>query len=70
MNDFDDFVNWLIPVLMVLIMTVIGAAIGASTASTSVLTKYCESQSAQYEVVGGVDYCLKDNQLTQIEWME
>lgn len=70
MNDLDDFVGWVIVVACVVFLIFLGWAMGASNNVHSVLSNYCESQSAQYEVIDGVDYCLKDNQLTAIEWMK
>lgn len=70
MSDLDDFVGWVIVVVCMVVLIFLGVAIGLSANTRSVLSDYCESQSAQYEVVDGVDYCLKDNQLTQIEWMK
>ena len=44
--------------------------LGGEVAQGDLLSAYCESQSAQYEIVSGEHYCVKDNQLFQIEWVK
>lgn len=43
---------------------------GGLSTQDDLLSSYCESQSAQYEIVGEEYYCVKDNQLFQIEWVK
>ena len=70
MNDLDDVMGFIIIVVILGFFMFLGGLVGSLARTNSILSNYCESQSAQYEVVDDVDYCLKDNQLTQIEWMK
>lgn len=60
----------LITLLFALVCGYVPFVIATAYQRDRLLSLYCESQSAQYEIIGGEDYCVKDNQLFQIEWME
>lgn len=48
----------------------IGIRTGIVVESDILKTDYCEYNNATYEQIDEVDYCIKDNQLFQIEWVK
>lgn len=65
-----DFVDRLLIALMVLLLMYVAALVGSVSKENEILDLYCKSLSGQHEWIDDIDYCIIDQQLHQIEWVE